>query len=110
MEYCELGSVSDLIKSTNIQLSEAHIASLLKCVLLGLKYMHNAKKIHRDVKAANILLNTEGSVKLADFGVSAELIHTLGYSESFIGTPFWMSPEVLILFVIIFVLTHIRGF
>jgi len=58
--------------------------------------MHNSKKIHRDIKAGNILINKQGHVKLADFGVSAELLNTLGYIESFIGTPFWMSPEVMI--------------
>lgn len=57
--------------------------------------MHNSKKIHRDIKAGNILINKQGHVKLADFGVSAELLNTLGYIESFIGTPFWMSPEIL---------------
>lgn len=95
MEYCEVGSVNDLMKATQRTLNESQIACIIKSVLLGLKYMHNSKKIHRDVKAGNILINKEGNVKLADFGVSAELINTLGYIESFIGTPFWMSPEVI---------------
>lgn len=79
-------------------MTEINIACILKNVLLGLNYLHNSKKIHRDVKAGNILLNKNGDCKLADFGVSTELIHTLGFIESFIGTPFWMSPEVIIQF------------
>lgn len=99
MEYCEVGSVSDLMRATQRTLSELHIACILKSMLSGLHYLHSTKKIHRDVKAGNVLINQHGAVKLADFGVSAELIHTLGYIESFIGTPFWMSPEVLILLI-----------
>ncbi|KAL4428782.1 hypothetical protein ABPG74_001296 [Tetrahymena malaccensis] len=95
MEYCDIGSVNDLMKATQRTLSEVQIACILKGVLLGLKYLHNSKKIHRDIKAGNILINKDGACKLADFGVSAQLFNTMGYIESFIGTPYWMSPEVL---------------
>ncbi|EGR31275.1 protein kinase domain protein [Ichthyophthirius multifiliis] len=95
MEYCEIGSINDIIKSTQKSLTEPQIACILTNTLKGLSYLHNSKKIHRDVKAGNILLNQNGNIKLADFGVSTELMHTLGYIETVIGTPFWMSPEIL---------------
>jgi len=63
--------------------------------LKGLKYLHSMKKIHRDIKSGNILLNHEGDCKLADFGVSAELNTTLAKRKTVIGTPYWMAPEVL---------------
>eukprot|EP00826_Nyctotherus_ovalis_P022045 TRINITY_DN1721_c0_g1_i13.p1 TRINITY_DN1721_c0_g1~~TRINITY_DN1721_c0_g1_i13.p1 ORF type:complete len:100 (-),score=31.60 TRINITY_DN1721_c0_g1_i13:52-351(-) len=56
--------------------------------------MHNNKKIHRDIKAGNILLNTQGQAKLADFGVSAELANTISKRRTKAGSPYWMSPEV----------------
>lgn len=61
----------------------------------GLEYLHKHKKIHRDIKAGNILLDASGTTKLADFGVSAELMNTLADKDTVIGTPFWMSPEVI---------------
>lgn len=78
MEYCDIGSVNDLMKATQKTLNEVHIACILKGVLLSLKYLHNSKKIHRDIKAGNILINKEGICKLADFGVSTQLFNTMG--------------------------------
>ncbi|XP_016120634.1 serine/threonine-protein kinase 3-like, partial [Sinocyclocheilus grahami] len=73
MEYCGAGSVSDIIRLRNKTLTEDEIATVLKSTLKGLEYLHFMRKIHRDIKAGNILLNTEGHAKLADFGVAGQL-------------------------------------
>ena len=95
MEYCNAGSVADVIKITGRTLNEVEIASICHAVLRGLEYLHDTKKIHRDVKADNILLDHLGNAKLADFGVSAQLINTYSKKKTLTGTPYWMSPEVL---------------
>jgi len=64
-------------------------------VLRGLEYLHDTKKIHRDVKAGNILLNHEGKAKIGDFGVSTTLVNTYSKKNTVSGTPYWMAPEVL---------------
>lgn len=73
MEYCGAGSVSDIMRLRKKTLTEDEIAIVLKDTLKGLQYLHSRRKIHRDVKAGNILLNTEGHAKLADFGVAGQL-------------------------------------
>jgi serine/threonine protein kinase len=95
MEYCSAGSVADLIKVTKKTLDEVQIASVCQAVLRGLEYLHDTKKIHRDIKAGNVLLDHKGVAKLADFGVSAQLANTLSKKDTVIGTPYWMSPEVI---------------
>lgn len=95
MEYCNAGSVIDLIKITGRKLNEFEIASIAQAVLRGLEYLHSRKLIHRDIKAGNILLDIDGHAKIADFGVSAQINHTYDNSKTFIGTPWWMSPDVL---------------
>lgn len=95
MEYCAIGSILDLMQITQKTLNEYQIASVLALALKGLDYLHKNKKIHRDIKAGNILLDHKGNVKLADFGVSAELMNTFAVKDTVIGTPFWMSPEVI---------------
>ena len=71
MEYCAVGSVIDLLTITKTSLTEEQISSILEYTLKGLIYLHNNKKIHRDIKAGNILIDHNGICKLADFGVSA---------------------------------------
>ena len=95
IEYCDGGSILDLMKITNKYLNEEEISSIIFMVLKGLLFLHEEKKIHRDIKAGNILLTKEGYAKLGDFGVSAQLMHSFSKKISKIGTPYWMSPEVI---------------
>ncbi|XP_014231658.1 mitogen-activated protein kinase kinase kinase kinase 5 isoform X5 [Trichogramma pretiosum] len=93
MEYCGGGSLQDIYHITG-PLTEIQIAYMCRETLLGLAYLHGMGKMHRDIKGANILLTESGDVKLADFGVSAQITATINKRKSFIGTPYWMAPEV----------------
>ncbi|CAH2098899.1 unnamed protein product [Euphydryas editha] len=93
MEYCGGGSLQDIYHVTG-PLTELQIAYMCKETLMGLSYLHSMGKMHRDIKGANILLTECGDVKLADFGVSAQITATINKRKSFIGTPYWMAPEV----------------
>ncbi|KYN34624.1 Mitogen-activated protein kinase kinase kinase kinase 3 [Trachymyrmex septentrionalis] len=93
MEYCGGGSLQDIYHITG-PLTEIQIVYMCRETLTGLAYLHSMGKMHRDIKGANILLTETGDVKLADFGVSAQITATINKRKSFIGTPYWMAPEV----------------
>ncbi|XP_027862301.1 STE20-like serine/threonine-protein kinase isoform X4 [Xiphophorus couchianus] len=95
IEFCAGGAVDAIMLELERPLTEPQIRVVCKQTLDALTYLHEAKVIHRDLKAGNILLSLDGEVKLADFGVSAKNTNTLQRRDSFIGTPYWMAPEVV---------------
>uniref|UniRef100_A0A8C8DPD2 non-specific serine/threonine protein kinase n=1 Tax=Oryzias sinensis TaxID=183150 RepID=A0A8C8DPD2_9TELE len=95
IEFCAGGAVDAIMLELERPLTEPQIRVVCKQTLEALVYLHERKIIHRDLKAGNILLSLDGEVKLADFGVSAKNTKTLQRRVSFIGTPYWMAPEVV---------------
>ncbi|KAJ3372465.1 Mitogen-activated protein kinase kinase kinase kinase 3 [Allomyces arbusculus] len=95
MEHCGGGSVEAAYKSLRTPLTETEIAVIVRECLVGLEFLHGCGKLHRDIKCGNILLTEDGQVKLADFGVSTQITKTFSKRHTFIGTPYWMAPEVI---------------
>ncbi|KJE91499.1 STE/STE20/MST protein kinase [Capsaspora owczarzaki ATCC 30864] len=95
MEFCGGGACADIIETLEEPFNEDQIAYVCQETLKGLQYLHSSKKIHRDIKGGNVLLNDRAEVKLADFGISAQLTQTMSKKNSFVGTPYWMAPEIV---------------
>ncbi|KAK1161178.1 serine/threonine-protein kinase 10-like [Acipenser oxyrinchus oxyrinchus] len=95
IEFCPGGAVDATMLELDRGLTEPQIKVICRQMLEALVYLHSMKIIHRDLKAGNILLTQDGDIKLADFGVSAKNTKTLQRRDSFIGTPYWMAPEVV---------------
>lgn len=99
MEYCSGGSMSDFLEasqSDHMVLPEDCIRAVCASIVLGLEYLHGVANVcHRDIKCGNVLLTEDGHVKLADFGVSAELSNTINKRKTVVGSPYWMAPEVI---------------
>ncbi|KAG5185103.1 kinase-like domain-containing protein [Tribonema minus] len=95
MDYCAGGSSCDVIDACQITFSEDEVREAMAWSLLGLQYLHSNRKLHRDVKAGNVLLTGDGRAKLADFGVSKEVTTLQNKAQTVIGTPYWMAPEVI---------------
>ena len=95
MEYCAGGSVKDVMRKLNITMTEEQMIVIVRDVLKGLDYLHSRNKIHRDIKAANILLSEDGLAKIGDFGVSEAIDSNSSRKRSIIGTLLWLPPEVI---------------
>ncbi|XP_054974823.1 STE20-like serine/threonine-protein kinase [Sorex araneus] len=95
IEFCAGGAVDAVMLELERPLTESQIQVVCKQTLEALNYLHDNKIIHRDLKAGNILFTLDGDIKLADFGVSAKNTRTIQRRDSFIGTPYWMAPEVV---------------
>ncbi|XP_068626124.1 serine/threonine-protein kinase 10 [Battus philenor] len=96
LEYCDGGALDSVMSELEKGLSEAQIAYVCREMCRGLEFLHGRRVIHRDLKAGNVLATMTGGVKLADFGVSAKNKSTLQKHDTFIGTPYWMAPEVVL--------------
>ncbi|XP_044017440.1 serine/threonine-protein kinase 10 isoform X2 [Aphidius gifuensis] len=96
IEYCDGGAVDSIMVELEKPLTEPQISYVCQHMTRGLSFLHKSKIIHRDLKAGNVLLTMAGGVKIADFGVSAKNKHTLQKHDTFIGTPYWMAPEVVL--------------
>jgi len=95
MELCDGGSAADIYSDTESPLAEEEIKLICRDSLKGLAYLHSVGFIHRDIKGANIMVKRDGSVKLIDFGVSGKVSPSAPTRRTFIGTPYWMAPEVI---------------
>eukprot|EP00761_Pharyngomonas_kirbyi_P006624 gb/GECH01006632.1/.p1 GENE.gb/GECH01006632.1/~~gb/GECH01006632.1/.p1 ORF type:complete len:482 (+),score=109.15 gb/GECH01006632.1/:1-1446(+) len=93
MEYMDGGKLTDILGHTVLE--EKYISVICRETLKALKYLHNTDRIHRDIKSDNILLDSSGAVKLADFGFCADVTGGAGKRRSVVGTPYWMAPEVI---------------
>ncbi|OHT05926.1 STE family protein kinase [Tritrichomonas foetus] len=93
MEHMDGGSLTNA--ATYCECQEAHIAYFAREVLIALDYMHSQRKIHRDIKTDNVLITSDGNVKLADFGYAAQLFNEGENRKSVVGTPYWMAPELI---------------
>lgn len=93
MDYCAGGSVRTLLLPGPLE--EKFISVIARELLQALQFIHNNGVIHRDIKAANILISKEGRVQLCDFGVAAQLTSTALKRTTMAGTPYWMAPEVI---------------
>ncbi|XP_074114378.1 sterile20-like kinase isoform X2 [Cotesia typhae] len=96
IEYCDGGAVDSIMVELEKPLTEPQVSYVCQQMTKGLTFLHKSKIIHRDLKAGNVLLTMAGGVKIADFGVSAKNKHTLQKHDTFIGTPYWMAPEVVL--------------
>lgn len=94
MEYLAGGSLKELVDCVGPMPEEA-VATVMRSLAKGLHYVHSSRKLHRDIKAGNVLLAADGAVKLADFGVAGQMTATLRQRNTFVGSPFWMAPEVI---------------
>lgn len=95
MEFCDAGSCSKMMTKMGKNFLEEEIAAVVYQVLQGLEYLANARKMHRDIKADNLLLKSSGEVKIADLGVAAQLKNTMDFHKTATGTPYWMAPELV---------------
>ncbi|NWH83765.1 PAK3 kinase, partial [Aegithalos caudatus] len=93
MEYMDGGTLQDVVRQTHM--AEGEMAAVSRECLQGLDFLHSNRVIHRDVKSSNILLGMDGSVKLADFGLCAQLSPEQKHCSSMVGTAHWMAPEVV---------------
>jgi serine/threonine protein kinase len=95
MEYCDSGSLSDVVDVLGHGLNEMQLSAVSRSVLSSLAYVHGKNRIHRDIKAGNLLGTSDGLVKLCDFGIAAQLDTNVVQRGTRIGSPFWMAPEVI---------------
>ncbi|GMM35350.1 putative serine/threonine protein kinase [Saccharomycopsis crataegensis] len=94
MEYCAGGSLRSLLKPGRLE--ERYVGIITRELLIALSFIHKAGVIHRDIKAANVLVTKEGNVQLCDFGVAAQLTANNSKRNTMAGTPYWMAPEVIL--------------
>jgi len=96
MEFMGGGCLTEVLEQfDSVKLSESAIAFACAETLKGLQYIHVNNRIHRDIKSDNILLGTDGAVKLADFGYAAQLTQQKQKRNTIVGTPYWMAPELI---------------
>eukprot|EP00727_Mastigamoeba_balamuthi_P012042 m51a1_g7460 putative p21-activated protein kinase (489) ;mRNA; r:146844-149083 len=96
MEYMGGGCLTDILEAfESVRLSERHIAFICRETLSALQYIHGLHRIHRDIKSDNVLLSSEGGIKLADFGYAAQLTQKQQKRNTVVGTPYWMAPELI---------------
>lgn len=95
IEYMDGGALTDIIYQNMKKIPERVAAYIMREILLGLKMLHEHKQIHRDLKSDNILVASDGSIKVADFGFAIQLTKEQKNRKSVVGTPAWMAPELI---------------
>jgi len=96
MELMDGGCLTDVLELyDDMPLTEPQVIYVCLQTLRSLDYIHDGHRIHRDIKSDNLLLNTRGEVKVADFGYAAQLTQDKQKRNTVVGTPYWMAPELI---------------